>query len=668
MAEKLELELLLKGGAKSVKTMGELEQALSDAREEIKGVAKGSEDFERLASAIQDASSEVKTLEKQMEGLEPQQKAEAFLKMGEGIAGGFMAAQGAMGLIGIESENLEKIQVKVQSAIAIAMGIRMMSEAALMAATAKRVAVEKISLVQGKAIGLVTKANTIATVAAAGAQKALSFAIGMSSTALKILKVAIISTGIGALVVAIGAVIGLTADWSSKTDEQNEALARQKKAIEDNMNAHMKSAEGLREKLQYQKDLNDAETEQDKNLVKANKTLSDQEARLAKLVAMQGRNLELVKEHGDNKEWLAANQAGIDSVNNSIRAVEEQITTQYNYVNSLSDTIAEQKRLAQEEEAENQRRRSRSSQRRQQRKADAAALLSLEQEVTLLLIENEDLREQKKIEIDRENALRDAEEIRNKEIRENTIHQINLKFDALEKELADEKKLKEEEDEQIKLDKKKENLNAIKALEDEFALTQLDEEARELEMIDRKYAEILEKARQNGQDTTQLEEDIQKQKTAIETKYSKIRTDNAKAETDLKEAQQDEQLQAMSQLAGSLGQLAGDNKALAVASATIDTYVGANKAFAQGGTAGFLTGAAIIAAGLNNVRTILQQDVGDGGGGDEPPAPPEMAAPNVGAFELSGAVEQEPVRAFVVTDEMTSSQTQLANIRRRATI
>ena len=139
MSERVELELILEGGAKAVKTMGELEKALSDAREEIKGVEKGSEDFKRLATAIQDASSEVKTLEKQMEGLEPQQKAEAFLKMGEGIAGGFAVAQGAMALLNIESENLEKIQVKVQSAIAIAMGVRMMAEGALNVAIAKRI-------------------------------------------------------------------------------------------------------------------------------------------------------------------------------------------------------------------------------------------------------------------------------------------------------------------------------------------------------------------------------------------------------------------------------------------------------------------------------------------------------------------------------------------------
>jgi hypothetical protein len=39
-----------------------------------------------------------------------------------------------------------------------------------------------------------------------------------------------------------------------------------------------------------------------------------------------------------------------------------------------------------------------------------------------------------------------------------------------------------------------------------------------------------------------------------------------------------------------------------------------------------------------------------------------------GSFELEGGMEPEPVKAFVVTDEMTNSQDQLANIRRKATI
>jgi hypothetical protein len=61
---------------------------------------------------------------------------------------------------------------------------------------------------------------------------------------------------------------------------------------------------------------------------------------------------------------------------------------------------------------------------------------------------------------------------------------------------------------------------------------------------------------------------------------------------------------------------------------------------------------------------------GGGGGGASAPATPATPAPQMmsGAFDLSGGMEPEPTRAYVITDEMTSSQNQLANIRRRATI
>ena len=130
------------------------------------------------------------------------------------------------------------------------------------------------------------------------------------------------------------------------------------------------------------------------------------------------------------------------------------------------------------------------------------------------------------------------------------------------------------------------------------------------------------------------------------------------------------QISAYGQLAGALSGLAGDNKALAVAQAVIDTYVGANKALAQGGVLGIVTGASVIAAGLANVRKILQTDVGSGSGGSVPSASAETPAPQMlsGAFDLGGVQAPEPVQAFVVTDDMTNSQDKLATIRRRATI
>jgi len=151
--------------------------------------------------------------------------------------------------------------------------------------------------------------------------------------------------------------------------------------------------------------------------------------------------------------------------------------------------------------------------------------------------------------------------------------------------------------------------------------------------------------------------------TAITAKYNKERADIARENANA-------QLEAFSGLAGGLQALAGESKELAIAQAIIDTYVGANKAFAQGGTLGFVSAAAVIASGLANVKTIMEQDVGGGAGGGGGGSAPATPAPQMmsGAFELGGGIAPEPVKAFVVTDEMTNSQDQLANIRRRATI
>jgi hypothetical protein len=85
-------------------------------------------------------------------------------------------------------------------------------------------------------------------------------------------------------------------------------------------------------------------------------------------------------------------------------------------------------------------------------------------------------------------------------------------------------------------------------------------------------------------------------------------------------------IKSFGRLAGALGNLAGstgkntkEQARLAQAAAIIDTYAGANKAFKQGGTLGFVTGAAIIAQGLANVAKIETQlnnmGAGSNGGG-----------------------------------------------------
>ena len=75
--------------------------------------------------------------------------------------------------------------------------------------------------------------------------------------------------------------------------------------------------------------------------------------------------------------------------------------------------------------------------------------------------------------------------------------------------------------------------------------------------------------------------------------------------------------------------------------------------------------------GAAAVAKILSTNPTSGGGSASGGATPSSApAPQMmsGAFDISGGVAPEPLEAYVITDKMTSSQNQLANIRRRATI
>ena len=185
--------------------------------------------------------------------------------------------------------------------------------------------------------------------------------------------------------------------------------------------------------------------------------------------------------------------------------------------------------------------------------------------------------------------------------------------------------------------------------------------AREQEFID---------LEQELQDKLEIADKLGKGRKEIEEHYAKERVKLNK-----KFAQEDmeNQLNAASGLLKAMSSFAGDNKELAAASAIIDTYVGANKAIAQGGIPGIFAAAGIILTGLANVRKIYATDVGDGGGGSTPsidtPAVEQLPAPDViqRNVTLSGT-GAEPVRAYVVTDDIEENTEKIDTIRRKATI
>lgn len=613
MSEKVELELKIKGGTQAVKTLGQLEQELSNARDAIKEVEVGSDAFKELATKIQNASSEVKTLEKQMEGLEPQQKAEAFLKMGEGIAGGFAAAQGAMGLMGVESEDLEKIQVKVQSAIAIAQGVRMMSEAALMFTTAKRVAAEKLGLITSKIGTAIAYGQAVALGAWATVQGVLTGAITASAVALKVLKFAIMATGIGALVLAIIAIGVAVYEWATATDETALAQANLNRELVKNNDEFTKNRD-------LQKELSQANTESEKDLVRLQKELNEYTSGLSD-------NSKELNENAENLERLSDfTEKSQKIVKNNSKILEQNSKTLKDNINMLDARITKKKEeIAQAEEAEatakqnEADRKQRSSDRRSRRKSEAAELLKLEQELFLMRIEDDNERAQAKIELDKQNALEGAKG------QEEQILLIKEKYALLEAERK--QKLEDIEFEKLIAKNDKFNEENLKSQEEQLAketAAKEKEAAKQLE-IDAKVAAFKDGLGAQGFALAR----------ELGGKNKKIQKGIAVSET-----------------------IFNTQKAVMRALADIPAPFGLIQAGIHGAMGGFA------------IKNILSESMGDvGGGGGGGGTPDNITPASTGAFSLGGGLpEQQAVKAFVVTDEMSDSQAQLSDIRRRSTI
>ena len=313
--ENIDINLNLKTGNVSG-SLGELRDKLKELQDQLeKNEVIGTEGFEKLQKEIQDTSSQIKILDKNMEGLEPQQKAEAFLKMGEGIAGGFMMAQGAMGLMGAESENLEKIQVKVQSAIAIAMGVRMISEAALMANTAKRVFLEKASTVT-------TKANTVVTYAAAAAQRVLSKGLGITIKGLKGLKLAVAATGILGLVAGVATLVSKLTGSGGSGGATKGVSEFQKKM--NALNRELEDANKLlgRDREKMLREIGEVEeNEHDKRKRETEEQIEDLKARAAALAEEKDEVQDYINSYNDIRKFPMAN--AIDEANEFWDALHE---------------------------------------------------------------------------------------------------------------------------------------------------------------------------------------------------------------------------------------------------------------------------------------------------------------------------------------------------------
>lgn len=594
-----------------------------------------------------------------------------------GATSGFAATQGAMALFGSENEALEKSLLKVQSALAIQQGVQGLS-----------VAYKEL----GGKTGIATKA-----------QAAFNFVMNLNPFIL-------ITTAIVAAIAALakftsfldpvidklknfGDAIGLTNYAEEKrAAEQKKRHEEFKKQQEERINLFEKEIGILKfrdEKIQKSYDT------EIKLRKAAGKDFSDiEEAKLKSTVVTEAgilkQRIEKLNEFKKQGKTLM------------VAIATEQAKAQLDVVKNAQ---ADLKIL----ENDNLKERADNYKNYLQNRLNAARKIED--------IENSLMKDgiEKDLEINRDKfrRLREDAEKNTKLTAKERAALIDLfdKQELAQQKVINQKYIDLEKEKNKKIDEEKAKANQER-IDKEDALFQLeldlmkDRQLAEIIALSQSYEEKYLLAQDNAELTKQLEEQFLIDQAAIEDKFRQEKAAKDKEATDKEKADaqaiQDFKFDIASQGLQTISNLtelfAGKSekaakrafqiqKAVSIAQATIDTYKSANAIFASTAanpitianpSAPFIAAGVAVAAGLVNVATIASQKFQGGGstGGGGQESAPDLgggAAPSFNVVGDSGInqiaqLQQQPVQAFVVSGEVTTSQALDRNRVQNATL
>ena len=262
MAEKRVIELEIKSDS-----VGSLKSQLKAAQNEVNELAAkfGATSQEAVnaakkAALLKDAIADAKSL---TDSFNPDGKFNALSKSIGGALNGFQAFEGAMGLLGVESEDLQKTLLKVQSAMALSQGVQGLLEA-------------KDSF---KQLGAV------------------------AADALKGIRTGIAATGIGLLVIAVGTLVAYWDDIKeaiSGVSSEQEALNIKSQADVDLQKEKLESLGSQDNILKLQglteKQILQLKIKQTDEAIKAFEiSIKNQEQTLKAQIQAEQRNKEILK-------------------------------------------------------------------------------------------------------------------------------------------------------------------------------------------------------------------------------------------------------------------------------------------------------------------------------------------------------------------------------------
>ena len=426
----------------------------------------------KRAAELKDRIGDAKAL---TDAFNPDAKFKAVAGALSGVAGGFAALQGSMALFGKENKNVEAALLKVNAAMALSQGLNALGDS---------IDSFKNLGTQIRASTTFIELNSAANKTAAVVQKAFGIAVVETSTGFKVLKGAIIATGIGALVVLLGTVIAnfdAIADWIKKSPLG--ALAKGVGALVEQFTDFVGvTSEAKRniESLSASSKLRNEQIERDIKLLKAQG--GNEEPIYKKRTELVNNDLAVLKTKTDASGKLYGEDAKKWKELNNDKLI---LTAEYNKKNEEDTKKANEKAQKDRDEA--------NKKGIEDTKTANKMLIDLQNAKSLAILEDENAKAIKLLENDKKLKEDEIKQLEvHQSVKDELIKLNNEKFDAdkaaLDKKAKEDTDKKQKED-QESLDTFNEKIKDIKiaAIKDdneraeEERLSKLEKDLKELE-------------------------------------------------------------------------------------------------------------------------------------------------------------------------------------------
>jgi hypothetical protein len=225
-------------GENAGKSFTNLRTELKKLNIQLQNLDPASEAFKVAANRAGEIKMAMRDVGDAISDADPEKSFGKFVRGAQAAANGFQIVTAAQGLFGSESKKTQEALLKVQSAMALTQGLSQFKE---MKNDLKDVALAlKNGVVKAFAsLSIAQMASAAETGTLTFLQKGYALAVGTSTGAMKAFRVALVSTGIGALVVGLGILIGKMMEYMGASDgatrandRLNSSLERQSKAME----------------------------------------------------------------------------------------------------------------------------------------------------------------------------------------------------------------------------------------------------------------------------------------------------------------------------------------------------------------------------------------------------------------------------------------------------